>query len=235
MRTTFWTGCALSCAAIVTGCATSPGASTATPDVRQFSIEDFLDTTTMFGASFSPDERKILVSSDETGVLNAYAVAVDGGGQQRLTESTGDSILASSYFPHDERFIYQWDAWNRLARVTLREQSLAYLNVDFSTGGVITINDAGVDLLNDPRFYAGMRIKIEGTFSNNGVWRVTPTTSSTLTISGGTMVAETGTPVTMRLDNNLGVPYAVHYTYDAAGRRILRQYLDFADRHLDRR
>ncbi len=122
MRTTSWTGCALSCAVIVTGCATSPGTSTATGDLRQFTIEDFLDTTAMFGASFSPDERKILVSSDETGVFNAFAIAVDGSGQQRLTDSTGDSILASSYFPHDERFIYQSDqGGNELTHLFVRE------------------------------------------------------------------------------------------------------------------
>ena len=109
MRSSSWTGCVLSCAVLATGCATSSGTSTATRDVRQYTIEDFLATTTMFGASFSPDERTILVSSDETGVLNAYAVAVDGGGRQRLTDSTSDSILASSYFPRDERFIYQRD------------------------------------------------------------------------------------------------------------------------------
>src|SRR5512143_1225093 len=54
-------------------------AATAPKNVPQYSIEDFLATTTMRGADFSPDRGSILVSSDRTGVFNAYAVPVAGG------------------------------------------------------------------------------------------------------------------------------------------------------------
>ncbi|HEX7090950.1 MAG TPA: S9 family peptidase [Longimicrobiales bacterium] len=78
-------------------------------DVRQYSIEEFLGTTNIFGASFSPDGRKILVSSDQTGVYNAFAIPVDGGEPVQLTHSTTDAVMVASYFPADERFIYLSD------------------------------------------------------------------------------------------------------------------------------
>src|SRR5690606_39924115 len=75
-------------------------------DVRQYTIEEFLGTTTILGASFSPDGSKILVSSDETGVFNAFAVPVDRGEPVQLTHSATDAVIVASYFPKDERFLY---------------------------------------------------------------------------------------------------------------------------------
>jgi len=65
-------------------------------DVRQYTIEQFLGTTTVLGASFSPDGSKILASTDETGVFNAFAVPVDGGPPVQLTHSTTDGIFVAS-------------------------------------------------------------------------------------------------------------------------------------------
>ena len=77
--------------------------------VRQYSIEEFINTTSIRGASFSPDGSKILVSSDETGIFNAHAYPVSGDEPVQLTDSTTDSIFANSYFPEDERIIYSSD------------------------------------------------------------------------------------------------------------------------------
>lgn len=77
--------------------------------VPRYSIEEFLRTTTLAGASFSPDNRKILVSSDQSGVFNAYAIPVDGSAPVQLTTSTTDAIFGLSYFPSDERFLFSRD------------------------------------------------------------------------------------------------------------------------------
>ena len=77
--------------------------------VRQYSIEEFMNTTAISGASFSPDGSKILVSSDRTGIFNAHAYPVSGDEPTQLTHSTTDSIYARSYFPKDERIIYSSD------------------------------------------------------------------------------------------------------------------------------
>ena len=91
-------------------------------DVTQYSIEDFLDTTTIRGASFSPDGAKILVSSDESGIFNAYALPVDGSDAVQLTTSDDDAIYGYAYFPEDERFIYGKDnGGNELTHIFVRE------------------------------------------------------------------------------------------------------------------
>ena len=84
---------------ILAGCATHQEPIYTARSVPQYTIEDFLETTSISGASFSPDETKILVSSDESGVFNAYAIPVDGGEPVRLTDSSDNSIFAVSYFP----------------------------------------------------------------------------------------------------------------------------------------
>lgn len=90
--------------------------------VTQYTIEDFLGTTTFGGASFSPDKSKILVSSDATGISNAYSVPVDGGEMVQLTKSAKESISTISYFPADERFLYTADQeGNELNHIYVRE------------------------------------------------------------------------------------------------------------------
>jgi len=76
---------------------------------RRYPIQDFLRTTNFTGASFSPNNSKVLVSSDETGVFNAYAIPVAGGRPIQLTDSSRESVLAMGYFPEDERFLYMSD------------------------------------------------------------------------------------------------------------------------------
>ena len=78
-------------------------------EVPQYSIEEFLESTSYGGGSFSPDNSKVLVRSNETGIFNAYALPVGGGEPVRLTDSTTDSIFPSTYFPNDERFLFSSD------------------------------------------------------------------------------------------------------------------------------
>src|SRR5262249_3293168 len=67
-------------------------------------------TTSILGASFSPDNSKLLVSTDQSGIFNAYAIPTAPGGEPVvLTKSTTNSIFTQSYFPRDERIIYQSD------------------------------------------------------------------------------------------------------------------------------
>jgi dipeptidyl aminopeptidase/acylaminoacyl peptidase len=77
--------------------------------VRQYTIEHFLANTAYFGSSFSPDNRKILLSSNQTGVINAFVLPVDGGPAVQLTDSKVSAIRTLGYFPKDERFLYTSD------------------------------------------------------------------------------------------------------------------------------
>ena len=75
----------------------------------QYAVSDFYRSSRFRGASWSPDGRTVLVSSNLSGIWNAYAVPIAGGPPQPLTRSTTNSIFAVSYFPHDERILYSSD------------------------------------------------------------------------------------------------------------------------------
>ena len=62
----------------------SPAKSAQTPSkaVKKYTIEQFFATTRISGASFSADEKRILFSSDASGVFNAYAIDAAGAQDQ---------------------------------------------------------------------------------------------------------------------------------------------------------
>jgi protease II len=77
---------------------------------QHYTIEQFMNNLSVFGGSFSPDESKILVSSDQTGIFNAYTVDIDGKSDlQTLTNSDDESIFVISFFPEDNRALYRSD------------------------------------------------------------------------------------------------------------------------------
>jgi Tol biopolymer transport system component len=80
------------------------------PAVKQYSIEQFMDTVSLHGRpSFSADESRLLFSSNKTGIYNAYSIPVAGGEPTPITTSTTDTILAISYFPKDDRILFTRD------------------------------------------------------------------------------------------------------------------------------
>ena len=81
----------------------------ATMPVRHYSIDEFMHTTRMAGICFSHDEQEILVTSNRTGVSNAFSIAVPAGLPRQLTFSTDEAIRAVSFFPNDRRIIYLRD------------------------------------------------------------------------------------------------------------------------------
>ena len=97
------------------------------PAIPKYSAEAFFETTTYGlagagGYAFSPDGSKLLISSDETGVFNAYALPVDGSPAQQLTDSTDNAMYAMTWFPADERILFTYDnGGNELNHVIVRE------------------------------------------------------------------------------------------------------------------
>ena len=88
--------------------AAAASAQTARP-ARQYTIDQFLTTTSISGASFSADESRILFSSNKTGIWNAYTIPVAGGEWTPVTKSTTDSTYAVSFFPKDDRLLLTRD------------------------------------------------------------------------------------------------------------------------------
>ena len=50
-----------------------PGAARARPS-KEYTIEQFMNVTTVRGASFSADESRLLFSSNKTGICNVYSI-----------------------------------------------------------------------------------------------------------------------------------------------------------------
>ena len=76
---------------------------------KRYTVEQFMATINLGGASFSPDESKVLFSSNETGIYNAYTVPVAGGKPTKLTDSTKEAIQTIGYFPKDDRVLLTYD------------------------------------------------------------------------------------------------------------------------------
>ncbi|NVD97417.1 S9 family peptidase [Massilia sp. BJB1822] len=106
----------LTALALLLQCAFAPMSSQAASVARsvqktpkKYSIEQFMATTSISGASFSHDEKNILFSSNESGIFNVYSIPVGGGKPVALTKSTVDSHYAVSYFRHDDRILFTRD------------------------------------------------------------------------------------------------------------------------------
>ena len=95
-------------AAILTATAPADTQSVTRPQ-KHYTIEQFMNTIAITGASFSPDESRILFSSNKTGIWNAYTIPVTGGEWSPVTTSTTDSTYAVAYFPKDERVLFTRD------------------------------------------------------------------------------------------------------------------------------
>ncbi len=96
-----------------------PAQSSSSP--TQYTMEDFYANASFAGASWSPDARNILVSTNISGIWNAYTIPAGGGMPTPLTQSTTNSIRAISYFPADERVLYSSDeGGNELTHIYVR-------------------------------------------------------------------------------------------------------------------
>ncbi len=111
--------------------ATAPAATSATDAAAQapaarYTAAQFFDTTSFRiasagGLAFSPDGQSLLISSDATGVFNAYALPVAGGDPVALTASADNAVFAASYLP-DGRVVVESDqGGNELTHVYVRE------------------------------------------------------------------------------------------------------------------
>ena len=76
---------------------------------KTYDAKTFFETTSVFGASFSHDETKLLITTDASGIFNVYSQAVKGGKPKQLTFSESDATFGVSFFPKDDRFLYRAD------------------------------------------------------------------------------------------------------------------------------
>jgi len=78
-------------------------------NLKNYTINQFMDNESVRGGSFSPDKTKLLITSNRTGVYNMYTISTNTG--EFIPESKSDSSSVSSigYFPNDERILFRMD------------------------------------------------------------------------------------------------------------------------------
>jgi uncharacterized protein (DUF885 family)/dipeptidyl aminopeptidase/acylaminoacyl peptidase len=96
-------------------------ATTAGEQPARYTIEQLMASDSFGGLSFSPDNRKLLLTSTRTGAANIYVIDV-GGGELRALTSSKEPLAAIGYFPADERVLYTSDGdGNELNHLYVRE------------------------------------------------------------------------------------------------------------------
>jgi dipeptidyl aminopeptidase/acylaminoacyl peptidase len=78
-------------------------------EIKQYTIEQFMDNEAVGGGSFSSDNSKLLVSSNRSGIYNVYTIPTKGGEMTAITTSDSTSVFAESYFPNDNRMLLSAD------------------------------------------------------------------------------------------------------------------------------
>lgn len=78
-------------------------------DVKQYTIEQFYKNKQISGGLFSPDEKRLLVNSNETGIYNVYEISIADGQQHPVTASTVESFFAVDYVPTTGEILYSAD------------------------------------------------------------------------------------------------------------------------------
>ncbi|MBD3834059.1 S9 family peptidase [Brevundimonas bullata] len=106
----------------------TPGqAQAASTPATPYTAAQFFETTSFSmanpdGLAFSEGRSHVLISSDQTGVFNAYALPVAGGAPVPLTASTTNATFAQSYFPDGRRILVAADqGGNELTHIYVRE------------------------------------------------------------------------------------------------------------------
>jgi dipeptidyl aminopeptidase/acylaminoacyl peptidase len=88
---------------------------------QTYTMEQFMDTVSIGGSSFNPDETRLLVSSNETGVFNVYELDLASGERIPVTEGE-TTTFAVGYMPDDGRILFTRDQeGNEINHLYLRE------------------------------------------------------------------------------------------------------------------
>jgi dipeptidyl aminopeptidase/acylaminoacyl peptidase len=80
-----------------------------TRQIKQYTIEQFYANTNFSGGTFSPDESKLLINSNESGIYNLYEINISNGSRTPVTQSTEESFYAVDYVPGSNAIIYSAD------------------------------------------------------------------------------------------------------------------------------
>ncbi len=91
---------------------------------KQYSIEQFYKTTATGGGVFSPDEKRLLIHSNQSGIFNLAEINLADGSQKPLTNSAVESCFAIDYVPGTNDVLFSSDkGGNEIDHIYLRKES----------------------------------------------------------------------------------------------------------------
>ena len=76
---------------------------------KKYTIEQFMDNELIVRCCISSDGKKIIYSSDNSGVFNAYLLSEDNEGPIQITDSKESAIHVVTSLPNDKGFLYSSD------------------------------------------------------------------------------------------------------------------------------
>ncbi len=79
------------------------------PEIGQYTIDQFYKNVNIGFSAFSPDETKLLVSSNETGIYNVFEINISDGSKKQVTNSTTESFFAVNYVHGTNQILYSAD------------------------------------------------------------------------------------------------------------------------------
>ncbi|MFY0628371.1 MAG: S9 family peptidase [Reichenbachiella sp.] len=136
--------------------------------IKQYSIDDFLKTTSIGNGAFSEDETKLLVHSDESGIFNLYEISIVDGSKKQITFSEKESYFAIDYVPGTNQILYSADkGGNEINHIYLLEDSTS---TELTTGENEKASFGGwskdkkfmyyISNLRDPKFFDFYKMEV---------------------------------------------------------------------------
>lgn len=138
---------------------------------EKYTIEQFYKNIRYAGGSFSADETKILVSSDESGIFNLFEISIADTAKSQVTKSQQESFFAEDYVPGSNQMIYSADqGGNELSHLYLLQEDGT--STDLTPGEKEKASFAGwsddkksmfyVSNKRDPRFFDLYKMPVSG-------------------------------------------------------------------------
>tara|TARA_R110000868_G_scaffold4211_2_gene26432 strand:- start:37632 stop:39566 length:1935 start_codon:yes stop_codon:yes gene_type:complete len=140
-------------------------------EVKQYTIEQFMDNEAVSGGSFSSDNTNLLVSSNRSGIYNVYTIPVKGGEMTAITASDSTSIFATSYFPKDDRMLFSADGnGDEIDHLFVRELDGTIADITPDKGAKASFYGWSKDYKSlyfgsnkrDPRFFDVYKLSVDG-------------------------------------------------------------------------
>ncbi|MBD0776300.1 prolyl oligopeptidase family serine peptidase [Maribacter sp. ANRC-HE7] len=140
-------------------------------EIKQYTIEQFMDNESVGGGSFSFDNSNLLVSSNRSGIYNIYTIPVKGGELTPITASDSTSVFAESYFPEDNRMLFSADGnGDEIDHLFVRELDGSIKDITPTKGAKAGFYGWSKDKSHlyygsnkrDPRFFDVYKLSIDG-------------------------------------------------------------------------